>query len=111
MQDFVNAVNSRKNRVTNLAKNKVTKKDVPRLVSLEAEQYLKLVRLPKLRLAKLDTSLGKSYEQGFTVEVFEVFDIPTPNSPTFNLIDTNREPIEGKFYESEQIGVLEEEEL
>ena len=79
------------------------------MVSLGAEQYLKLVRRPKLRLAKLDTSLGKGYKQGFTVEVFEVFDIPTPNSPTYNLIDSNREPIEAKFHEYEQIGVLEVE--
>ena len=48
LQDFVNAINSRTNRVTNLALNKVTKKDVPRLISLRAEQSLKLVRRPKL---------------------------------------------------------------
>ena len=59
LQDFVNAINSRTNRVTNLAPNKVTKKDVPRLISLRAKQSLKLVRRPKLyvgdyvRLAKV----------------------------------------------------------
>ena len=47
MQVFVIAINSRTNRVTNLAPNKVTKADLPRLVSLRAEQSLKLVRRPK----------------------------------------------------------------
>ena len=88
LQDFVNAINSRTNRVTNLAPNKVTKKDVPRLISLRAEQSLKLVRRPKLyvgdyvRLAKVDIGFRKGYKQSFTDEVFEVFDIPTRNPPT-----------------------------
>ena len=113
LQDFVNAINSRTNRVTNLAPNKVTKKDVPRLISLRAEHSLKLVRRPKpnvgdyVRLAKVDIPFRKGYKQSF--EVFEVFDIPTRNPPTYNLIDSNREPIEGKFYESELIRVLEKD--
>ena len=115
LQDFVNAINSRTKCVTNLAPNKVTKKDVPRLISLRAEQSLKLVRRPKLyvgdyvRLAKVDIRFRKGYKQSFTDEVFEVFDIPTRNPPTYNLIDSNREPIEGKFYESELIRVLEKD--
>ena len=115
LQDFVNANYSRTNRATNLAQNKVTKKDVPLLISLRAEQSLKLVRRPKLfvgdyeRLAKVDIPFRKGYKQSFTDEVFEVFDIPTRNPPTYNLIDSNREPIEGKFYESELIRVLEKD--
>ena len=53
LQDFVNTINSRTNRVIKLAPNKVTKKDVPRLISLRAEQSLKLVRRPKRTLAIL----------------------------------------------------------
>ena len=115
LQDFVNAINSRTNRVTNLAPNKVTKKDVPRLISLRAEHSLKLVRRPKfyvgdyVRLAKVDIPFRKGYKQSFKDEVFEVFDIPTQNPPTYNLIDSNREPIEGKFYKSELIRVLEKD--
>ena len=115
LQDFVNAINSRTNRVTNLPPNKVTKMDVPSLISLGAEQSLKLVRRPKLyvgdyvRLAKVDIPFRKGYKQSFTDEVFEVFDIPTRNPPTYNLIDSNREPIEGKFYESELIRILEKD--
>ena len=48
LQDFVNTLNSRTNRVINLAPNEVIKKDVPRLISLRAEQSLKLVRRPKV---------------------------------------------------------------
>ena len=103
MQNFVNAFNSRTNRVTNLAPNKVTEKNVPRLISLRAEQSLKLVRRPKLYvgdyvgLAKVDILFRKGYKQSFSDEVFDVFDISTRNPPIYNLIDSNREPIEGKF--------------
>ena len=115
MQDFVNAIYSRTNLVTNLAPDKVTKKYVPRLISLRAEQSLKLVRHPKfyvgdyVRLAKVDIPFRKCYKQSFTDEVFEVFDIPTRNPPTYILIDFIREPIEGKFYDCELFRVPEKE--
>ena len=76
LQDFVNAINSRTIRVTNLSPNKVTKKDVPRLISLRAEQSLKSVRPLKpyvgdyVRLAKVDLSFRKGYKQSFSDEVF-----------------------------------------
>ena len=115
LQDFVNTINSRTNRVIKLAPNKVTKKDVPRLISLRAEQSMKLVCRPKLyvgdfvRIAKIDIPFRKGYKQSFTDEVFEIFDIRTRNPPTYNLIDADREPIEVKFYEPELIRVLEKE--
>ena len=91
----------------------MTKKDVPRQISLGAEQSLKLVRRPKLYvgdfvgIAKIDIPFRKGYKQSFTDEVFEIFDVPTKNPPTYNLIDANKEPIEGKFYEPELIRVVE----
>ena len=115
LQVFVNTINSRTNRVIKLAPKKVTKKDVPRLISLRAEQSLKLVRRPKLyvgdfvRIAKIDIPFRKGYKQSFTDEVFEIFDIRTRNPPTFNLIEADREPTEDKFYEPELIRVLEKE--
>ena len=113
LQDFVNTINSRTNRVIKLAPNKVTKKDVPRLISLRAERSLKLVHRPKLyvgnfvRIAKNDIPFRKDYKQSFTDEVFEIFGVPTKNPPTYNLIDASKEPIEGKFYEPELIRVVE----
>ena len=65
LQDFVNTTNSRTHRVIKLAPNKVTKKDVPCLISLRAEQSLKLVCRPKLyvgdfvRIAKIDILFEK----------------------------------------------------
>ena len=53
---------------------------VPRLISLGAQQLLKLVRRPTLyvgdfvRLAKVDIPYRKGYKQWFTDEVFEIFD-------------------------------------
>ena len=115
LQDFVNTINSRTNRVFKIAPNEVTKKDVPRIILLRMEQSQKLVRRPKIfvgdfvRIAKLELPFRNGYKQSFTDEVFEIFDIPTRNPPTYNLIDTDKEPIEGKFYEPELIRVLEKE--
>ena len=47
LQSFVNIINSRVNRVTKLAPNKVTKKDVPYLISLIFDASTKVVRRPK----------------------------------------------------------------
>ena len=113
LQEFVHTINSRTNRVIKKAPNKVTKKDVPHLISLRVEQSQKLVRQPKfyvgnfVRLAKIDILFRKGYKQSFTDKIFEIFDVPTRNSPTYNLIDANKEPIEGKFYEPELIRVVE----
>ena len=58
---------SRTNHVIKLAPNRVTKKDVPRLISLRLEQSLKLVRRPKfyvgnfVRRAKTDIPFRKGY--------------------------------------------------
>ena len=106
LQEFVKTINSRTNRVTKLAPNKVTKKDVPRLVSLASTTKSK-GQTPKfkpgdfVRIAKKDLPLRKGYKQTYTNEVFEIQKIATFNPPTYNLIDTNQEEIKGKFYQQE----------
>ena len=98
-------INSRVNRVTKLAPNRVTKKDVPRLVSLSA-QTIKFQR-PKfyggdfVRIVKKDEAFRKGYKQSFTDEVFEVESLATFNPPTYSLTDANGDKIEGKFYQPE----------
>ena len=68
LQDFVNTINSRTNRVSKIATNGVTKKDVPRLISIRVEQSQKLVRRPKLyvgefvRIAKTDLPFRTGYK-------------------------------------------------
>ena len=83
--------------------NKVTKKDVPWLVSLIAQTIL--TEKPKfyvgdfMRIVKKDKAFRKSYKQSFTGEVFEIKGIPTLNPPIYSLVDADNEPIRGKFYE------------
>ena len=111
LQSFVQTINSRVNRVTKLAPNKVTKKDVPYLISLIFNDSSKLVRRPKfyvgdfVRISKADLPFRKGYKQTFTNEVFEIYDIPTTNPPTYSLIDASQEPVKGKFYELELVKV------
>ena len=62
-----------------------------------------------VRVAKNDILFRKGYKQSFTNEVVEIFEKPTWTPPTYNLIDTDKEPIQGKIYEFELIRVLEKE--
>ena len=107
LDQFVKTINSRVNRVTQLAgnPNKVTKKDVPRLVSLTAQtsttQKPKVYVGDFVRIVKKDKAFRKSYKQSFTDEVFEITVIPTLNPPTYSLVDAVIEPIQGKFYQPE----------
>ena len=95
MESFVIAIISRTNRVTNLAPNKVTKADVPRLVSSRAEQSLKLVYVDVyVKIANVDIPFCKDYKKLFTDEVSN---IPLRTLPTCNLIDTNRDLMDELF--------------
>ena len=111
LSEFVNTINSRVNRVTKLAPNKVFKKHETYLVSLNAEKSNKFLRKPKfekgdlVRIAKLDLPFRKGYKQSFTDEVFEIERIATLNPPTYNLLDARKEKILGKFYEQELVQV------
>ena len=101
LDDFVKTINSRVNRITKLEPNKVTKKDVPGLVSLSAETTVS--QKPRffvgdfVRIVKKGKAFRKGYEQSFTDEVFEIIDVPTLLPPSYSLIDANKEQIEGKF--------------
>ena len=65
---------------------------------MKLDQRSKLFVGDYVRLAKRDIPFCKGHKQWFTDKVFEVFDIPTRNSPFNNLIDTNIELIEGKVH-------------
>ena len=116
LKNFVQTINSRISRVTKIAPNKVTKKDVPYLLSLNASASEKLVSRPKfrigdfVRISKIDLPFRKGYKQTFTDEVFEVYDIPTINPPTYSLIDSNQNPISGKFYQLKLVKVADNSE-
>ena len=77
LQSFVNTINSRINRVTGLARNKVSAKQVTQFVSQVAELVSYLVRKPKMkpghkiRIAREDLPLEKRYKQRLTDEVFQ----------------------------------------
>ena len=105
LDQFVKTINSRVNRVTKIAPNKVTKKDVPRLVSLIVEtrrsQKPKLYVGDFVQIVKKEKTFRKGYKQSFTDEVFEIAGIPTLNPPTYSPIDSNKESIQGKFYQPE----------
>ena len=111
LQSFVQTINSRVNSVRKLAPKKVTKKDVPYLISFIFNASAKLVRRPKfyvgdfVRISKADLPFRKGYKQTFTNEVFEICDIPATNPPTYSLIDASHEPVKRKFYELELVKV------
>ena len=113
LQNFVKTINSRINRVTGLAPSKVSKKHVFSLVSLSLRASEKLIRRPKfqigdfVRISTADIPFRKGYKKTFLNEVFDIYDIPTVNPPTYNIIDANQEPVTGKVYELELVRVLD----
>ena len=111
LPQFVNTINSRVNRVTQLAPNETFKKHEPFLISLaiSTKKYKpKYEEGDLVRIANPDEIFWKGYKQNYTDEVFSVFKVATLSPPTYNLIDANNVIIEGKFYESElvQVNVL-----
>ena len=56
LQSFVQIINSRVNRVSKLASNKITRKDVPLLISLSVDASAKLVRRPKFYVGDLNSA-------------------------------------------------------
>ena len=104
LDSFVKTINSRVNRTIKIAPNKVTKKDVPRLVLLIAitfSQEPKFFVGDLVRILKNEKTFGKCYKQSFTDEIFQISPIPTLNPPTYSLIDTDKEIIQVKFYQHE----------
>ena len=105
MDQFVKTVNSRVNRITKLASNKFTKKDVPKLVSLTVEtrrsQKPKLYVGNFVRTVKKEKTFRKGYKQSFTDQVFEIAGNLTLNSHTYSLNDSNKKVIQDKFYQPE----------
>ena len=113
MPQFVNTINSRVNRVTQLAPNKVFKKLEPFLISLTIDTKNHKPKYKEgdlVRIAKPDEKFRKSYKQNYTNEVFTIFKIATVSPQTFNLIHADNVIIDGKFYEPElvQVNVLNE---
>ena len=111
LPQFVNYINSRVNRVTQLAPSKTFKKHEPFLISLAIsikEYKPKYEEGDLVRIAKPDEIFRKSYQQNYTDDVFTVITVATFSPPTYNLMDANKVIIEGKFYEPElvQVNVL-----
>ena len=108
LPQFVNTINSRVNRVTHLAPNKVFEKHEPILISLAintAKYKPKYGKGDLVRIAKHDEKFRNGYKKNYTDEVITIFKIATVSPPTYNLIDVNNVIIEGKFYEPELVQV------
>lgn len=105
LQDFVKTINTRVNRVTKLAPAKVTKKDVPFLISLTVPKTR--IKKPKynigqvVRISQREMIFKKGYKQTFTDELFTISAVATLNPVTYTLTDQLGGKILGKFYQKE----------
>ena len=104
LQQFVDVINSRVNRVTKLATKEVRKCDVPYLISL---QNTNTPLRPKfhigqqVRIKRKIETFPRGYRIQFTEEVFTIATVQTLNPPTYTIKDANNQLILGQFYESE----------
>ena len=90
-QSFVQTINSRVTRVTKLAPTMATRKHVPVLVSI---------------IAKTDLRFREGCKLIFTDEIFEIVAIAKVNPPTYNLIDAEKEEINGNFFEKKKLDLI-----
>ena len=108
LPQFVNTINSRVNRVTQLAPNKVFKKHEPFLISLAINTTKYKPKCEKgdiVRSAKHEEKFRKGYKQNYTDEVITILKIATVSSSTYNLINADNVIIECKFFEPELVQV------
>ena len=99
LSQFVETINSRVNRVTELAPNKVTKNTYLCYDLLLTKPRFEV--RDTVRIAKQDLPFKKGYQQNFTDEIFTIRRIATLNPPTSNLTDADGEIFQGKIYEPE----------
>lgn len=104
LQDFVNVINSRVNRITKLAPKDVRKSDVPYLISLQNSNPTCLPKFQtgqQVRIKRKIETFHRGYRIQFTEEIFTIVAVKTLNPPTYSIKDANNQLIQGKFYESE----------
>ena len=108
LRNFVNIINSRVNRVTKLAPNRVFRKHEPSLILLALENNKYTPRFKAgdfVWIATPNETLRKVYTQNYTNGVFTITKIATLSPPTYQLVDANKKKILGKFYEPELVKV------
>ena len=111
VKQFVETINSRRNRMTGLAPKDVKKSDEAFLVSLTNSNPVKkpkyvlgdCVRVPDA-ITNHATAFRKGYHIQNSREIYRIIAIPTLNPPTYQIENTStNQAIKGKFYESELV--------
>ena len=104
LQQFVNVINCRVNRIIKSAPKDVGKNDVPYLISF---QCCNQIRQPnykmgqQVRMKRKSDTFHRRYRIHFTEEVFTIAAVQTRNPPTYSIKDANNQLIQGKLYEAE----------
>ena len=105
LPNLVDCLNSRINRSTGLAPNKVTNSDYLKVLYRQVNFSDKTPPFRKgdfVRIAKVTTSFSKGYKPQFTDELFRIINLSTRQPvPTYELEDLEGEKILGKFYHHE----------
>ena len=97
LQNVVNVINSRVNRVTGLAPKKLTKQHTSFLVSLTLNEK---IQKPKFSVG--EKTFHRGYQIQFSHEIFRIDKVLTLNPPTYPVVShETSEAIDGRFYEAE----------
>ena len=109
LPQFVNTLNTRRNRSIDLKPSKVKNSDY---MAILYSQPIRDFKRPKfkvgnrVRISKQDLPFRKGYKAQFTKEIFKIVGIATRKPPTYTIQDEQGETIQGKFYEKELIRVI-----
>ena len=109
LPNFIATLNSRVNRTTGLAPNRVKNADY---LNVLYGKPLRDYKLPKFKvgdkvcISKPDLPFRKGYKAQYTSEISQIVQIATKKPPTYTIKDEMDEVIRGKFYERELIKVI-----
>ena len=105
LQNVVNVINSRVNRVTGLAPKKVTKQHTSFLVSLTLNEKIQKPKFSvgeTVRIKRNIKTFHRGYQIQFSHEIFRIDKVLTLNPPTYRVVShETSEAIDGRFYEAE----------
>lgn len=101
LNDIVDGINNSVNRSTGMKPVDVQNGDIKMGSHKSVFKRSKFNVGDHVRISAKRQIFDKSYEQGWTEEVFVISVKYETNPETFDLVDKNGEPVEGKFYRYE----------
>ena len=112
---IINSINNSVCRVTGMKPNDINPKNAGEVWDRLYKEYLERARTPKykvddnLRISLAKPIFEKGYLPTFSDEIFRISTASKANPNYYTLVDYNKEPVLGRFYNEELVKTIEDE--